>query len=110
MKNLAFEEVQLIEEIYDYEKPHKEYYRISKDMVESGIVDATLAKLLNEEFNLYLKEKVKLNPIGSYTDKTNFKCEYYQKEGLLYQYGYNDNNEVCIILICKKKNEFKYQN
>ena len=61
MKELTFEEVQLIEEVYNYEKPHKEYYRISKTMVEIGVVDATLAKLLNEEFNLYLKEKVKLN-------------------------------------------------
>lgn len=102
MRELTFEEVQIIEEVYNYEKPHKELYHVSKGMVEMGIIDATLAKLLNDEMNNYQISKSKLRPIGVYVDKTNFKTEYYESNGMLYQYGYVDD-EIRAIIICKKK-------
>lgn len=102
MRELTFEQVQMIEEVYNYDKPHKELYRVSNGMVEMGLIDATLAKLLNNEMNAYIVDKNKLRPIGVYIDKTDFKTEYYESNGMLYQYGYADD-ELRAIIICKKK-------
>lgn len=102
MRELTFEEVQMIEEVYNYEKPHKELYHVSNNMVEMGLIDTTLAKLLNDEMNAFVVDKNKLRPIGVYIDKTDFKTEYYELNGMLYQYGYVDD-EIRAIIICKKK-------
>lgn len=101
MKQLTFDEVRTIENTFNYDKPVKELFRISKGWIASGKIDAISAKLNNDELDQWILQKSKYNPIGVYYD-THFITEYYEYSGKLYQFGYYNGKYVAVI-ICNKK-------